>query len=29
MTVYMYGILNTNEEGLKYNLPSVRFEKPY
>ena len=28
-SVYMYGILNTNEEGLKYDLPSVKFEKPY
>ena len=27
--VYMHGILNTNKEGLKYNLPSVKFEKPY
>ena len=27
--VYMYGILNTNKEGLKYDLPSVKFEKPY
>ena len=26
---YMYGILNTNKEGLKYDLPSVKFEKPY
>ena len=25
----MYGILNTNKEGLKYDLPSVKFEKPY
>ena len=22
-------ILNTNKEGLKYDLPSVKFEKPY
>ena len=22
-SVYMYGILNTNKEGLKYDLPSV------
>ena len=28
-SVYMYGILNTNKEGLKYDLPSVKFEKPY
>ena len=28
-SVYMYGILNTNKEGLKYDLPSVRFIKPY
>ena len=27
-SVYMYGILNTNKEVLKYNLPSVKFEKP-
>ena len=27
-SVYMYGILNTNNEGLKYSLPSVKFEKP-
>ena len=27
--VYMYGILNTNKEGLKYDLPSVGFIKPY
>ena len=26
-SVYMYGILNTHKEGLKYNLPSVKFEK--
>ena len=26
--VYMYGILNTNKEGLKYDLPSIKFEKP-
>ena len=25
-SVYMYGILNTNKEGLKYDLPSVKFE---
>ena len=25
----MYGILNTNKEGLKYDLPSVKFEKPH
>ena len=24
-SVYMYGILNTNKEGLKYDLPSVKF----
>ena len=23
------GILNTNKEGLRYDLPSVKFEKPY
>ena len=28
-SVYMYGILNSNKEGLKYDLPSVKFEKPY
>ena len=28
-SVYMYGILNTKKEGLKYDLPSVKFEKPY
>ena len=28
-SVYMYGILNTNKEGLKYDLPSVKFKKPY
>ena len=28
-SVYMYGILNTNKEGLKYDLPSVKYEKPY
>ena len=28
-SVYMYGVLNTNKEGLKYDLPSVKFEKPY
>ena len=28
-SVHMYGILNTNKEGLKYDLPSVKFEKPY
>ena len=28
-SVYMYGILDTNKEGLKYDLPSVKFEKPY
>ena len=28
-SVYMYGILNTHKEGLKYELPSVKFEKPY
>ena len=27
--VYIYGILDTNKEGLKYYLPSVKFEKPY
>ena len=27
-SVYIYGILNTNKEGLKYDLPSVKFEKP-
>ena len=25
----MYGILNTNKEGLKYDLPSVKLEKPH
>ena len=25
----MYRILNTNKEGLHYDLPSVKFEKPY
>ena len=28
-SVYMYGILNTNKQGLAYDLPSVKFEKPY
>ena len=28
-SVYIYGILNTNKEGLKYELPSVKFEKPH
>ena len=28
-SVYLYGILNTNKEDLKYDLPSVKFEKPY
>ena len=28
-SVYMYGILNTNKEGLKYDLPNVKFEKPH
>ena len=28
-SVYMYGILNTNKEGLKYELSSVKFEKPH
>ena len=28
-SVYMFGILNTNKEGLKYDLRSVKFEKPY
>ena len=26
-SIYMYGILNTNKEVLKYDLPSVKFEK--
>ena len=28
-SIYMYGILDTNKDGLKYDLPSVKFEKPY
>ena len=28
-SIYMYGILDTNKECLKYDLPSVKFEKPY
>ena len=28
-SVYMYGILDTNKDGLKYDLISVKFEKPY
>ena len=28
-SVYMHGILNTNKEGLKYDLHSVKCEKPY
>ena len=28
-SVYMYGILDTNKEGLIYDLSSVKFEKPY
>ena len=27
--VYIYGNSNTNKEGLHYDLPSVKFEKPY
>ena len=25
----MYGVLDTNKEGLEYDLPSVKFKKPY
>ena len=28
-SVHMYGILDTNKDSLKYDLPSVKFEKPY
>ena len=28
-SVYIFGILDTNKEGLKYDLPSVKFERPY
>ena len=28
-SVYMYGILDAKKEGLKYDLPSVKFEKPH
>ena len=28
-SVYLYGVLNSNKEGLKYDLPSIKFEKPY
>ena len=28
-SVYMYGILNANKQGLSYDLPSVKFEKLY
>ena len=28
-SVYIYSFLNTNKEGLKYDLPSVKFEKPH
>ena len=28
-SVYMYGIFDTNKDGLKYDLPSVKFEKSY
>ena len=28
-SVYIYGIKDTNKDGLKYDLPSVKFEKPY
>ena len=28
-SVYTYGILDTNKQGLKYDLPSVKFEKPH
>ena len=28
-SVYMYEILGTNKEGLEYDLPSVKFEKPH
>ena len=27
-SVYIYGILNVNKEGLNYDLPSVKFDKP-
>ena len=27
-SVYIYGILDVNKEGLHYDLPSVKFEKP-
>ena len=28
-SVYIYGILDTNKDGLKYDLPSIKFEKPH
>ena len=28
-SIYMNGILDTNKEGLKHDLPSVKFEKPH
>ena len=28
-SVYMYGILDANKEGLNYDLPSVKFEEAY
>ena len=28
-SIYLYGILDANKKGLHYDLPSVKFEKPY
>ena len=28
-SAYMYGILNSNQMGLNYDLPSIKFENPY
>ena len=28
-SIYMYGILDANKEGMHYDLPSVKFEEPY
>ena len=28
-SIYMYGILDANKEGLNYDLPSVKFEEAY
>ena len=28
-SIYLYGILESNKEGMHYDLPSVKFEEPY